>query len=89
MAAVDRRVNAAHRLARTIGIIKWAVLLIAAFAVVAALSSGNKYVSAALVLPMAMVGLVAFVTFGWFQHTLRMLATIAGNTTQRSRGLPW
>lgn len=81
--------SAAGRVATTIGVVKW--LVVAAYVVtgVIALLVTNAQTSwptwTAAAGPLTLVGCliaagVAWVLFGWFQHSLSMLVTIAGNT---------
>jgi len=82
---------AASRVAATIGIFKWiiigaqVVLGVILLLVLNAQESWPTWTAAAG--PLALVGfllsaLFTWVLFGWFQHTLGMLSTIAADTRQ-------
>ena len=80
----------AFRVASAIGVVKWiAVALYSLFALVAivggAASGSGGYAVMAIFFGLIGAGLLALVTwvmFGWAQHTLGMLATIARNTNR-------
>ena len=83
----------AVRVATTIATCKWiavgGILLVGVLGLLGGLASGDaSRVLIGLVLLVASVlyALVAWVLFGWFEQTLRMLAVIAENTSHRAPG---
>lgn len=80
---------AAGRVATTIGVFKWVVIagqVLYGVIVLLVFNSQEDWptwtaIAGPLALVMALLsGLVTWVLFGWFQHTLGMLVTIAANT---------
>lgn len=82
--------SAAGRVASTIGVFKWIIVIMYATTGVILMFTlnANEDIPAwtALAAPVGalMVALGAWVLFGWFQHTLAMLAAIAANTQRES-----
>lgn len=83
----DPHTAPAFRVASAIGVVKWIVVGVHALvAVVAflggALSGSATILNLAIPLVSGIGALVAWVMFGWAQHTLGMLATVARNTAR-------
>jgi hypothetical protein len=82
---------AASRVAGTIGIFKWVIIaaqVLSGVILLLVFNSQHDWPTwTAAAGPMALVAsllsaLFTWVLFGWFQHTLGMLSTIAANTRQ-------
>lgn len=78
------------QVAKTIGIVKWILISLAGLACIitaARLALEDNSVSYALTMALATVAITAawclfiWVLFGWFEHTLLALVTIARNTS--------
>jgi hypothetical protein len=84
---------AAVRVAATIGAAKWTLVsLLALFGVgslvmsmAAAASGDSAALSFAVFIVCTIYAVLVWVLFGWFEHTLRLLSSIATNTQQHQR----
>jgi len=70
----------AHRLARTIATVKVILLLVLGLSTVFSLGSGDGTVTLISIIGGICSLLTIYVVFGWFEHTLRMLARIVEHT---------
>lgn len=71
----------AKRLANTIGTVKVVLMVLAALGPVALLFASPELAVLAILYGLVAVGII-YVTFGWLEHTLRLLVGIAYNTAE-------
>lgn len=83
---MNTNAHAAARVAGMIGVVKWVIVAVQILAGLISMlginSSGSGPAWAVVVAPVValMSALFTWVLFGWFQHTLGMLAAISANT---------
>lgn len=82
---VKTRDRAANRVARAIGVVKWVAvvgwtLFATALFATAAMHNGVGALDCLGFVVVLIPGVVVWAIFGWFEHTLDMLAAIARNT---------
>lgn len=91
---MNTNANAAARVAGTIGVFKWVIIAVQLLAGVASMLGFNSSTSgpawAVIAAPVIALlwALFTWVLFGWFQHTLGMLAAISANTAPTLPTLP-